>query len=120
MPMKILSILILALTFSVTSYANDNCNKVVSGYEKSDLMYVVCPNFPSFTKERMTKIVKAVMEQNTYVQDEILVYFVASKSDVGKDALLPNSFIGLYYTHDSVLTLWPEVKAKKIDIQIEY
>jgi hypothetical protein len=120
MPMKILSIFILALTFSVESYANDSCNKVVSGYEKSDLMYVVCPNLASFTEEHMNQIVKAVMAQNITVPDEILVYFVATESDVGKNVLPPNNFIGFYYTHDSVLTLWPEIEAKKVDVQIVY
>jgi hypothetical protein len=120
MPMKKLAVFVIIFLFSIELYANESCNKVVSGYEKSDLMYVVYPNLPNLTLEQMNAAVKAVMSQNTIVMDEILVYFVATKGDVGNDNLKPNNFVGFYYTHDSVLTLWPDIESKRKDIKINY
>jgi len=120
MPMKKLVVFVIIFMFSIELHANESCNKVVSGYEKSDLMYVVCPDLPNLSLEQMNRAVKAVMAHNTIVMDEILVYFVATKGDVGNDNLKPNNFIGFYYTHDSILTLWPEIESKRKDIKINY
>jgi hypothetical protein len=102
MPFKFALALIAILTFSSDSFAFESCNEVVTGYEKSDLMYVVCPSLTILLPYEMNVVIRTILSQNTVVTDDIFVYFVATQEDVGNEKANPEHFVAYFYTHDSV------------------
>ena len=59
--------------------ANAECDKVVPGYEKQDVMYVLCSELKIKNDVQSAKLIKNVMGQYKGPPDEILVHFVKSK-----------------------------------------
>jgi len=114
--------LFILLSFSLSAFTNDNCQQVAEGYEDTDEMYVVCHDLSIFTLVEINQKMKTIMEQYQGEPDEIMVYFVSSKSAIGKSykTLSTKELVALYYTHDSLLTLWPKINSRKQEILLEW
>ena len=112
--------ILLGLSFSII--ADDSCQQVAEGYEDTDEMYVVCKDLSQFTVAENNQKMKIIMEQYQGEPDEIMVYFVSSLSAVGKSykALSTKELVALFYTHDSLLTLWPKIDSRKKDVLLEW
>ena len=112
--------ILLSLSFSI--FADDNCQQVAEGYEDTDEMYVVCNDLSPLSIVETNQKMKIIMEQYEGEPDEIVVYFVSSKSAIGKSykALSTKELVALYYTHDSLLTLWPKIDSRKKEILLEW
>ncbi|MDO6721582.1 hypothetical protein Q4575_19425 [Psychrosphaera sp. 1_MG-2023] len=115
----------LTLIFAMFSFcvsAEDKCDQVVSGYESSDVMYVICDNLSGLTLKEANQTLEHIFEQYKGPPDEILVYFVSSKKLVGvpEKKLKPEDLIGIYYTHDSILTAWPYIESRKKEYQLKW
>ena len=112
--------ILLGLSFSII--ADDSCQQVAEGYEDTDEMYVVCKDLSQFTVAENNQKMKIIMEQYQGEPDEIMVYFVSSISAVGKSykALSTKELVALFYTHDSLLTLWPKIDSRKKDVLLEW
>ena len=85
-------------------------------------MYVVCKDLSEVTETKANQILKRVFEQYTGEPDEILVYFVSTLNFVGvpDSDISPNDLVGVYYTHDSILTVWPKVESRKKEIHLKW
>ena len=114
--------LLLLLSFSFQVLASDECEKVVSGYETKDTMYVICDSLTGITLEQANQKLKSIFEQYKGEPDEIIVYFVSSQKLVGKSdtELQPEDFVGFYYTHNSVLTIWPNLESRKKEMYLKW
>lgn len=114
--------LFILLSFSFSAFANDNCQQVAEGYEDTDEMYVVCDDLSIFTLVEINQKMKAIMEQYEGEPDEIVVYFVSSSNAISKSykALSSQELVALYYTHDSLLTLWPKIASRKKEMLLEW
>ena len=114
----------LALTFIIffSSYttANNDCSKVVSGYEKSDSMYVICDDLSSLDKLSASDLIINLFNQYQGEPDEIIIYFVKSKELLGKHDFSGNELTGFYYTHSNKLEISPNSKTNKKVIEIEW
>lgn len=115
--MKIAFLFIL-LGFSFSVFADENCQQVVEGYEDTDKMYVICNDLLQKTIIEINQTIETVMNQYQGEPDEITVYFVSSKSAVGKSygMLTANELVGFYYTHDGLLTYWPKINSRKKEV----
>ena len=117
--MKIITAFILmALVFN--AQATEMCNKVVSGYESQDVMYVLCNDLSSLSSNEASQLIVNVFNQYKGPPDEILVYFVAAKELVGNPNIKDNKLVGSYYTHNNNLVIWPNSKTNKREIQIKW
>ena len=96
------------------------CDKVVPGYEDKDVMYVLCGELSINNSNEATKLMKKIMSQYKGPPDEILVYFVRSKSSVGVENPKAEEMVGYYYTHSNELVVWPEIKSKTKAFKIEW
>ena len=114
--------LFILLSFSFSAFANDNCQQVAEGYEDTDEMYVVCDDLSIFTLVEINQKMKTIMEQYEGEPDEIVVYFVSSSNAISKSykALSAQELVALYYTHDSLLTLWPKIASRKKEMLLEW
>jgi hypothetical protein len=114
--------LLLLISFSFQVLAGDECEKVVSGYETKDTMYVVCDSLTGITLEQANQKLKSIFEQYKGEPDEIIVYFVSSQKLVGKSdtELQPEDFVGFYYTHNSVLIIWPNIESRKKEMYLKW
>ena len=112
--------ILLGLSFSII--ADDSCQQVAEGYEDTDEMYVICKDLSQFTVAENNQKMKIIMEQYQGEPDEIMVYFVSSISAAGKSykALSTKELVALFYTHDSLLTLWPKIDSRKKDVLLEW
>lgn len=117
--MKIIAAFIL-MTLTINIFASNNCNKVVSGYEAKDIMYVICKDLSYLTKNKASELIINIFNQYKGPPDEILVYFVASKKSVGITNPEGNELVGSYYTHSNELEIWPNSKTNKRAIKIEW
>ena len=111
--------ILLGLSFSI--FADNDCQQVAEGYEDTTEMYVVCNDLSKFTVLETSHKVKNIMEQYQGEPDEVMVYFVSSKNVVGKSykALSAKELVALYYTHDTLLTLWPKINSRKKEMILE-
>ncbi|WMS88382.1 hypothetical protein [Pleionea litopenaei] len=115
---------VLALFLSICpifTLAN-TCDKVAEGYEISDEMYVVCSDLSHLALNEANATLKNIFEQYEGEPDEILVYFVSDEKLVGiaEDKLKPEEFVGRYYTHNSTLTIWPNIPVKRKELQLKW
>jgi len=108
------------MTLASNIYASEKCSKVVSGYEAQDIMYVICKDLSHLSNKKASELIINIFNQYKGPPDEILVYFVASKSSVGKTNPEGNELVGSYYTHSSELEIWPNSKNKKRVIKIKW
>ena len=115
-------VLLLLSTFSLQALASDKCEKVVSGYESKDTMYVVCDSLSGITLEQANQKLKSIFDQYKSEPDEIIVYFVSSHALVGKpdSELQPEEFVGFYYTHNSTLIIWPNIKSRRKEMYLKW
>lgn len=117
--MKIVRKIVIAVLvfFSLPGFA---CEKVVAGYESKDLMYVVCPSLEGLSSVEASALVANVMSQYIGPPDEVLVYFVVSSELVGKPErdMSDSELVGVYYTHESKLFIWPNSKSRKNTIEL--
>ena len=93
------------------SYA---CSKAAKIDEMQSIIYSVCPNFPELPNDSASKLVKNLLSQYTGPPDEIMIYFLVSKDSVGKVQPSEGELLGLYYTHDRNIVVWPNTKQEKI------
>jgi hypothetical protein len=96
------------------------CDKVVPGYEKEDVMYVLCSELKITNNAQATKLIKKVMGQYKGPPDEILVHFVKSESSIGVANPSAEESVGYYYTHSNELVIWPEIKSKTKAFKINW
>ncbi|SMF69181.1 hypothetical protein SAMN02745866_04350 [Alteromonadaceae bacterium Bs31] len=111
---------LIGLVFSVMASANEECNKIVSGYENSDTIYVVCDDLSDISQEAANKLIKEIFNQYKGPPDEIFVFFISSTDYVGKFEFPPEVWVADYYTHHNQLTIWPKVKEKTRVIKIQW
>lgn len=104
---------IIALLFSTSVFADEECRKIVEGYEDKDTLFVLCSDLEKYTDEEASAIVKAVFDQYTGPPDEILVYFVSKPELIGATRISGQGITGLYYTHDSILEINPNSKVSR-------
>ncbi|MDJ0832584.1 MAG: hypothetical protein QNJ69_03620 [Gammaproteobacteria bacterium] len=110
----------IALILLTPLLAYAECDSVVPGYEKQDVMYVLCSELKIKNDVQATKLIKKVMGQYKGPPDEILVHFVKSQSSVGVLNPSPEQSVGYYYTHSNELVIWPDVKSKTKAFKINW
>ena len=110
---------LIGLTFSAMASAAERCNKIVSGYESSDIIYVMCDDLLGISQGAANKLIKEIFNQYKGPPDEIFVFFINSPDYVGKFEFPPEVWVADYYTHHSQLTLWPKIKEKTRVIKIQ-
>lgn len=116
---KVILILV-GLTLSAMASAAEKCNKIVSGYENSDTIYVVCDDLSGISQEAADNLIKEIFSQYKGPPDEIFVFFISSLDYVGKFEFPPEVWVADYYTHHNQLTLWPKIKGKTRAIKIQW
>ena len=110
-------ILIFLSTFAI---ANDDCSKVVNGYEKSSSMYVICDDLTKLDKLSASDLIINLFNQYKGEPDEIAIYFVKSKEFLGEHDFSGNELTGFYYTHSNKLEIFPNSTTNKKVIEIEW
>ena len=109
----------ITIVLSSESFAN-SCEKVAKYDEMSPLIFVVCPNLPEFDKEKASKTVRNVFSSRNFTPDEYVIYFVISHEILTMEDIPPAALVGSYYTHNSELTIWPNVPDKMRVMQLNY
>jgi hypothetical protein len=123
--MNKVAILVIMLLFPVIVMANEGCNKIVPGYEKTDSIYVICDDLSEISDSEANILIKDIFAQYQGPADEIFVFFVSSADYVGKFDAHPfevpaEKWVADYYTHSNQLTLWPKLKKKTRTIKIKW
>ena len=109
------------LLFLITpSFVFAECENVVPGYETKDIMYVLCSELSISSSSEATRLIKTILGQYKGPPDEILVYFVKSKSSIGVENPSQEELVGYYYTHSNELVIWPGNKSKTVAFKIDW
>ena len=106
------NVLLLLFSLTVPGLAFGVCDNVESGYEDKDVMYVLCSVLAVKNDGEATKLIQNIMSQYKGPPDEIFVYFVKSKSSIGKEGLTDDEITGYYYTHSNELVIRSGVDSK--------
>lgn len=94
------------------------CDRVVTGYEKSDSMFVICADLSSFSVEDVSELIIGLYNQYKGPPDDVAIYFVTGKEFVGNLNIKDNNLVGFYYTHDNNLIIWPNFKDDVKTLQV--
>ena len=105
----------LAIFYSGISNA---CDRVVTGYEKSDSMFVICEDLSLFSVEDASELIIGLFNQYKGPPDEVAIYFVTGKNFVGNLNIQDDNLVGFYYTHDNNLIIWPNSKNELKTLQV--
>jgi hypothetical protein len=100
------------------AFAQENCAKMVNGYEDKDQIFVLCKDLEKFTNTELSGIVKSILEQYVGPPDEVAIFFVARRDLIGVTRISGPGFTGFYYTHDNIIEINPNSSNKK-SIKIE-
>ncbi len=110
--MKIL-LLLLSSLYSLSSLSFNECNKVASGYEKRDIMYVVCKDLSGVDERSASELIINLFGQYKGPPDEVAIFFVATPDLIGKTNPEGHELVGFYYSHSNKLEIWPNSKNNK-------
>jgi hypothetical protein len=117
--MRIL-LLLLSSLYSLSSLSFNECNKVAAGYENRDIMYVVCKDLSSISKDAASDLIINLFNQYKGPPDEIAIFFVASPDLIGKTNPEGRELTGFYYSHSNKLEIWPNSINNKKEIEITW
>jgi hypothetical protein len=112
-PLLLLTLLILP----AKSFA-DSCNSIVKYEEVASAIYVVCPEITTMSVKEATSLVNEIFNSQTFVPDEYLIYFFDASANT-KEPETSEHLIGMYYTHDMKLTLWPNNPNKTLILTLD-
>jgi len=113
-------VLLLFIFLSFSAHSSSACDKVVSSYETKDVMYVICTDLSTLSDEEASDLVIRLFNQYRGPPDEVAIYFVTSAELVGKTKPEGNELVGIYYTHNNKLEIWPNLKSRKKVIEITW
>ena len=110
------------ITFSLIFLSSpvfaDDCLKISKYNEINSEIFVICPDLPTFDDDKALDTVRKIFSSRKFVPDEYVLYFVTDKKVDSRKSFTPDNLVGLYYTHDNELKIWPNVPAKKRVIQL--
>ena len=101
-----------------SNLAAASCTDVAKYDEKDSVIYVVCPELHKFSNSKLGDIVYKVLTLNKFEPDEYIVNFVSSSKYLSDKTLNQDNHIGLYYTHNNELVVWPKNKHKIRHVQL--
>ncbi|MCL6415667.1 hypothetical protein MIB92_08390 [Aestuariirhabdus sp. Z084] len=115
---RLLAVVMMFLAMDAYSY--QGCDKLATGYEAGYTLYVLCDDLTGITEPEASALMRKLFAQYRGPRDEVLVYFVKSPGSFGRTQFESSSFVGVYYTHDNSLIIWPEIEAKRESFAIEW